>query len=407
MAGLWASLLFGRFAGPGLAVAFEGAIFLLAFRESKVFPPSSLGAWFAWLVWMALSAAHSAQPLSSLGPVSQWGAAVALWGLLRTRGNADWRGTWIVGVFALGIAAGAAIAVMGPPGLLPPNQNYTAMLMAAAAAAGLGLWGRSAVARRVRLAAVAAMILAVIGLLWLKSRGALLGLLAAAAAGLVPPWSRRRTIWLLSGAAFAAALALWIWPDGILTELKLGDPQALARPHLWLSALKVIADHPWLGEGPGNFELGLWRHLPLSGRTLIHYGFYAAQAHSEVLELAAESGIVGLGLFLVAFWKTVQFAGERGIFEESAFRAVVAMSAQACVDNVLHLPGAALFFFSALAASRPDEAAPASRLPAKEGRKGARERLSRLSWKALGVAGLLGVAGAVMIRAKNHRSGFP
>lgn len=73
------------------------------------------------------------------------------------------------------------------------------------------------------------------------------------------------------------------------------DLSALARLTLNLAAWNVFLDHPLLGIGPGNFtlvsveyanELGL-RHLSSPFR-----------AHNLYLEIAAETGIVGLATFL-------------------------------------------------------------------------------------------------------------
>ena len=70
------------------------------------------------------------------------------------------------------------------------------------------------------------------------------------------------------------------------------------RINVWLSALEMVRDHPWLGIGPGNSAFNLIYPLYQQPR------FTALSAYSVPLELAVETGIpgllAGLGLWITS-----------------------------------------------------------------------------------------------------------
>jgi O-antigen ligase/Tfp pilus assembly protein PilF len=70
---------------------------------------------------------------------------------------------------------------------------------------------------------------------------------------------------------------------------------------IWKTALKMIKDRPFLGIGIGLFKMdyldyqaGFLEQNP----NYLEYGSRSEEAHNEYLQLAAESGIIGLGIFL-------------------------------------------------------------------------------------------------------------
>ena len=83
----------------------------------------------------------------------------------------------------------------------------------------------------------------------------------------------------------------------------------LERMAHWQSALAMWTDHPWLGVGIGNYEPAYARYaLPLWPHALGH-------AHNYYLNVAAESGLLGLlaylllwSLALLAAWRAVRRA---------------------------------------------------------------------------------------------------
>ena len=65
------------------------------------------------------------------------------------------------------------------------------------------------------------------------------------------------------------------------------------RVLLWKAGLRMIADNPVLGVGPGNFMLAQQRYV--HGRI---YSRFVLNSHNLFVGLAAETGLVGLALFL-------------------------------------------------------------------------------------------------------------
>jgi O-antigen ligase len=65
------------------------------------------------------------------------------------------------------------------------------------------------------------------------------------------------------------------------------------RVLLWKAGLRMIADNPVLGVGPGNFMLAQPRYV--HGRI---YSRFPLTSHNLFIGVAAETGLVGLALFL-------------------------------------------------------------------------------------------------------------
>lgn len=81
---------------------------------------------------------------------------------------------------------------------------------------------------------------------------------------------------------------------------------ASARGAAWSSALRMFAANPLLGVGFGQFEAHSFRYLRAEelaerGRVLgLETGF--GEAHNELLQFLAETGLVGLGLLGGSLW---------------------------------------------------------------------------------------------------------
>lgn len=77
------------------------------------------------------------------------------------------------------------------------------------------------------------------------------------------------------------------WPGGE----NFGEGAARLRILNWLSTLKIIRDYPFLGKGFGSFALIYPRYKFLQANEVRY-------AHNWFLQLAAETGILGLGIFM-------------------------------------------------------------------------------------------------------------
>lgn len=71
-------------------------------------------------------------------------------------------------------------------------------------------------------------------------------------------------------------------------------PITSARTGIWSAALDIISQSPFLGHGPGSFStlFAVANQLPP--------GFSTSHAHNALLQITAQSGLVGLGLIIAA-----------------------------------------------------------------------------------------------------------
>jgi len=169
--------------------------------------------------------------------------------------------------------------------------------------------------RRLVLRALAAALTVLIlaGIVLSFSRGAAVALAVVAVAMLVIGFVRLRH--LLATAVVLAVLVTFVVPDYALRVRSLGaantatavdsraDAAIRGRATENLAALETFRDHPLLGAGPGGFfrrysqeeanKLGL-RFLDKNRR-----------AHNMYLEIAADTGVVGLAAFLAIIAVTV------------------------------------------------------------------------------------------------------
>lgn len=356
--------LFGGFLAGGLRdplswTVVAAVLWLTALAFPLPWPQAlDLKLWGLWLAWAGLSSLTGDQPLKSLFPFSRWLGVLVFFAMARSYWREEDRNRWLAGLWILGPFLGLCallIQTHGYPmtGLLWPYYNYTTFALAATAAAALAMLGRPSSElngwrRRLPWAAAA---LALCVILMARSRSGFWAICAAAAF-----WMLRRGKGRLLFCAVLALLALAaLLPAGsVVRFLKLDTVGGWKRPQIWGAALKAAQDHPFLGEGPGNFEQGFIRHNFVSGFAA-RYGMSSDHAHSEPLEIAAETGWVGLALFLAALTASLRrLPRQPTLSQEAGFYALTAMAAQCLVDNMLHLPSLALLFFSALACAQKD-----------------------------------------------------
>jgi O-antigen ligase len=258
---------------------------------------------------------------------------------------------------------GLAIPVISAPGSTFGNRNLAAEAVALSLPLGVGaaLGARSS---RGRLAIIAALALQVVYLAATRARGAWLG----AAAGLVtvallarPRLSRAAVAAALAVAALAA-LAVLLPPPA--NERFGSDPKRFGsaatvvessvdarsvalrtRLGLWRRTLALVREHPLTGVGPGNWPVQFPR-LAEPGATrdgVLSATLAPRQAHDDLLERTAETGLLGLGALLVlgagvaATVRQWLAAGERRV-PAAAAGALVALIAAGLTGFPLEMP---------------------------------------------------------------------
>jgi len=299
----------------------------------------------ALLCWLLLSAGRSLGTpwaRAALTEALRWGTgiglALALGALLRHTGRAARLVVVLAGAVALLGMAGGPHPVAG--GLCGPYQDHQlyggVLLLLLPPAVAVALTARDG---RWRLGAVAASGAGALCLALSQTRSAWAGALAAALVfGLLwlsrpgRRWVKRRSVLLGAAALAGAVLAVWLLlapPDlraplaaraGTLSRLGT-DGSWQDRVTVWRGASRLAAAHPLGGIGLGRYPGAQWawtragRPLAPSERPSL-----SEEAHDLYLQTAAETGLVGLGLYGAALAAFV-FQGLRRLRQPRRHRA--------------------------------------------------------------------------------------
>jgi len=159
------------------------------------------------------------------------------------------------------------------------------------------------------------------------------------------------------GIVIAVILAILLFIVGIFF---LNPDSALGRIFIWKVSLPMIADYPFLGVGYGNYG---YQYLNYQMRffddpsNMIYFDKACAikDAHSEFVNITAETGLIGLILFVLLIFLYFRYRHTIQIREDktgvnvqiriltASFLVIVIHST---VDSVLHtLPISILFYF--------------------------------------------------------------
>ncbi|MBV9890790.1 MAG: O-antigen ligase C-terminal domain-containing protein [Rhizobacter sp.] len=222
----------------------------------------------------------------------------------------------LVQVFAPRLADGDWIALASIPGRATGNlrqPNHLSSLLLWSVVAVIWLGEAKSLDRRI---AAALMLLFVYVLVLSGSRTGALGTLTLAGWGLLDRrLSRRARILLVAAPLFY--LVTW-WATGAWFEhaqrtfaqgrlAAPGENFSSNRLAIWSNALALIASHPWLGVGFGDFNFA-WTLTPFPGRPTEFFD----HTHDLVLQLAVEMGIplatVVVALLVFALWRALRNA---------------------------------------------------------------------------------------------------
>jgi O-antigen ligase len=244
-----------------------------------------------------------------------------------------------------------AIPVISAPGSTFGNRNLAAeaVAMSLPFTAGAAMGGR---ARGTRLALVFALVLQLVYLAATRTRGAWIGGAAGLLAVLVlarPRWSRPVVAVALGAVALAAIAALIPGPrnpqyvgdtkrlaSAVDVAQQSLDPRSVAlrtRFGLWRRTLKMVRDQPVWGVGPGNWPVFFPRYAEPGAAQdgVSSAALQPRQAHDDLLERTAETGLVGLAALATLGWAVVSAARRRLRSADQETRASTAAASGALV----------------------------------------------------------------------------
>ena len=103
-------------------------------------------------------------------------------------------------------------------------------------------------------------------------------------------------------ATLSQSLYFWLSNNADVLFSSLGkDATLTGRTDLWPLVIDMIWKHPWLGYGYGGFWQG-WNGE--SAYIWLNAGWMPNHPHNGYLNLCLDLGLLGLGLFLLGFWRS-------------------------------------------------------------------------------------------------------
>ena len=256
----------------------------------------------------------------------------------------------------------------GFAGSAPPSTYGNPLFLAdgLASALPIAVAGTFSGRRKIRLGSLALSLILFAGLLVSQARGAWAGAIVGLAVLSWVIWreSRNRRIWfgaLGTGLAVIVLGAVVLRPpapggDAVFQKahalLEQGGAGFRGRFLLWESTALLARDNPVLGAGLGEFpgHYNLYQGPLLSSPRYTGLEYHSTgHAHQDYLQMVAESGIVGLGIFL---WLVVavmagfirDFRMEDGSWNTgraAALAGLLVLLVDAFFNGPLHLPPSA------------------------------------------------------------------
>lgn len=267
-----------------------------------------------FLAWLALSLAWAKSVPDGVTALSSWSLVLLLlpmtYAAIRTRGHVLGLTVILVAgatlvalygmVFARGDALSEGAARLTSSGL---DANYLASLLVSGVVLATALACVRALPTAARVCAVGAALVGIVALIDTVSRGGMLGLGAAMVLAIVAAGRGRRVA--VTGVVVLVALSVvgyYFTAASPAAQQRLVSVQngGSGRLDIWTVGWRMVEAYPATGVGVGNFANSTIDYVFAPG-SLPHSYFIVDQpkaAHNMYLEVLAEVGVIGLGLFL-------------------------------------------------------------------------------------------------------------
>jgi len=240
----------------------------------------------------------------------------------RTRRHVRWLAFAFVAGAVLSVAGGVlegglTAATSGPGvdtatsrfagGSGDPNYLAAMVVPALMLAGGLSVGGSSVL----RASLLTGVIVMAIGLAATQSRGGLIALAVAFVAAFVLLRQQRRLVLGAMGAALMGLAAFFVaYPAAWERIVAVKDKGGSGRTDIWRVAWSIVTEHPFIGVGLNQFSIVSPTYVrqpgSLGGTTNLIVNEHIV-VHNVVLQLWAETGTIGVALFLAVL--VAGFAG--------------------------------------------------------------------------------------------------
>ncbi len=257
-----------------------------------------------------------------------------------------------------------------------PNQNMLAGFLMVGISIGISraLTMEYKTAKKIEIMLnIVALMLMIVCLFFTRSRAGVLSLLITSAFLVMMKYKKNGMYVVLS----IGIISLILIPESYMLHiLKIGrDPYAYKRISIWTSTFKAFLDRPLWGWGPDTFMVFAYRYnFPVS-QVIARYGKISNFAHNEFLQLASETGIISLGIFVMIIIKIIKRSvsvvsqyfsgnimnnGKGKWLILASCAALLGILLQSLVDFNLHLPTimlVSILFVGFLMGQRPSSSA--------------------------------------------------
>ena len=207
----------------------------------------------------------------------------------------------------------------------------------------LGLYRR----RAPRVLLISSFVLVTVGFLATESRGGLIALVVGVTVALFIAPRHRGRIVALAAVMLAAILGLGAAQPGAIARITDLGGGSSGRSDLWRVGWQVFTSHPLAGVGIGNFQV-VESHYTLRPGAISRIGYLVDVphlVHNTYLQLLAETGVIGLALYLLVLVFCVRSTWSAIQRFESIGRRREADLARAVLMGVVGM-SVALFFIS-------------------------------------------------------------
>lgn len=272
----------------------------------------------AFLTWLLLSISWATDPGNAMAQNLNWLIAGVIFILVTTACMTRDRATWIAVAFVVGASLSVLAGIAGldaPVTALAeqelsdaergrfsgasgdPNYLAAGALPAVILLAGLVRRKRSSLVNGFLLVPA---VLLLFGFAASESRGGMVAATVALLAAFIF-FKHRRGRLILAVLVLSALAAFWFWisPES-LARMTASDDGGNGRTELWQVALRMWQDHPIAGVGLNNYivESAGYVREPGNLEAVQLIAERPHVAHNTYLQMLAETGLVGLTLFL-------------------------------------------------------------------------------------------------------------
>ena len=266
-----------------------------------------------FLAWISLSVGWAEEPGSGGAQLWRWYVAGLLLVIVLTAISSARHARWLAVAFVAGATASVLLGVaLETVGILVPDPEDEGRLtggygdpndLAAVLPPAIVLAGALVADRGKPIKAAAAVIAIgalVFGLVATESRGGMVAAAAVVVAGVLVAKRRRMRAMALVGLVLGIAAIGFAVAPGAWERVTSFEDRGNGRSELWSVAWQMAGDHPIRGVGINNFRVRSHDYAQTSG-PLEFAEFLTDEpkvVHNVYLELLAETGILGLVLFL-------------------------------------------------------------------------------------------------------------